>query len=371
MTQFTHLHLHTQYSFLDGAIKIKELMKKIKEKGMNAVAITDHGNLHGAIEFYEAAKKNDIKPIIGCEIYLNPDGSYREKRPDSKRNHLLLLAKNKEGYKNLIYLVSKAHLEGFYYVPRIDKKILKEHSEGLIGASACLAGEINSLISVNKIKEAEEVALEYKNIFEPDSFYIEIMRTGLKEQDNNNPILIDIARRNNIPLLATNDCHYLEREDARAHDILLCIQTDSTVDDTDRLHHDTDQYYVRSPEEMRGLFSDIPDAIDNTMKVVEMIELELELNKPMLPDYDVPEGFTREGYLEHIAREGLKNRLKKIKPVASEKEYFDRLEYELKIINEKGFAGYFLIVQDFINFAKRNNVPVGPGRGSGAGSLVA
>ncbi len=371
MSQFTHLHLHTQYSFLDGAIKIKELMKKIKEKGMNAVAITDHGNLHGAVEFYEAAKKNDIKPIIGCELYLNPSGPYTEKRQDSERNHILLIAKNMEGYKNLIYLVSKAHLEGFYYVPRIDKKLLKEHSKGLIGASACLAGEINRLISAKKIKEAEETALEYKAIFEKDSFFIEIMRTGLKEQDENNPVLIDIARKHDIPLLATNDCHYLEREDAKAHDILLCIQTDSVVENTNRLHHDTDQYYVRSPEEMKNLFSDIPDAVENTIRISEMINLELDLNKPMLPDYKVPEKYTREKYLEKLAKEGLAKRLKEITPVASEKEYYDRLDYELKIINEKGFAGYFLIVQDFINFAKKNNIPVGPGRGSGAGSLVA
>lgn len=371
MSQFTHLHLHTQYSFLDGAIKIKELMEKIKEKGMNAVAITDHGNLHGIIEFYEAAKKRDIKPIIGCELYLNPKGPYTEKKKDSERNHILLIAKNKEGYKNLIYLVSKAHLEGFYYVPRIDKQILKEHSKGLIGASACLAGELNTLISSKRFKEAEEKALEYKNIFEKDSFFIEIMRTGLKEQEENNPILIDIARKHNIPLLATNDCHYLEREDAKAHDILLCIQTDSSIENTNRLHHDTDQYYIRSPEEMKKLFSDIPDAIENTMRITEMVDLELELNKPMLPDYKVPEGYTKEEYLEKLAREGLRRRLKQITPVASEKEYFDRLEYELKVINEKGFAGYFLIVQDFINFAKNNGIPVGPGRGSGAGSLVA
>ncbi len=371
MSQFTHLHLHTQYSFLDGAIKIKELMKNIKDKGMNAVAITDHGNLHGTIEFYETARKNDIKPIIGCELYLNPSGSYRDKRPDSERNHILLIAKNKEGYRNLIYLVSKAHLEGFYYVPRIDKKILKEHSAGLIGGSACLAGELNRLITDKKFKEAEEKAIEYKNIFEPESFYIEIMRTGLAEQDQNNPVLIDIARRNKIPLLATNDCHYLEREDAKAHDILLCIQTDSTVDNMNRLHHDTDQYYVRTPEEMKVLFSDIPDAIENTMRIAEMVNLELDLNKPMLPDFKVPDGFTKEEYLERLAKEGLKNRLKQIKPVAPEKEYYERLEYELKIINDKGFAGYFLIVQDFINFAKKNNIPVGPGRGSGAGSLVA
>ncbi|MCX7944624.1 MAG: DNA polymerase III subunit alpha [Deltaproteobacteria bacterium] len=371
MSQFTHLHLHTQYSFLDGAIKIKELMKKIKEKGMNAVAITDHGNLHGVVEFYETAKNNGIKPIIGCELYINPTGPYTEKKRESERNHILLLAKNLEGYKNLIYLVSKAHLEGFYYVPRIDKKILKEHSKGLIGASACLAGEINTLISNKKIKEAEEKALEYKSIFESGHFFIEIMRTGLPEQDSNNPILIDIARKNNIPLLATNDCHYLEREDAKAHDILLCIQTDSVVENTDRLHHNTDQYYIRSPKEMIDLFSDIPDAIENTTRISEMVDLELELNKPMLPDYKVPEGYTKETYLEKLAREGLKKRLKQIKPVVSEREYFDRLEYELKIINEKGFAGYFLIVQDFINYAKNNNIPVGPGRGSGAGSLVA
>ena len=371
MKQFTHLHLHTQYSFLDGAIKIKELMKKVKEKGMEAVAITDHGNLHGAIEFYEAAKKNDIKPIIGCELYLNPNGPYTDRNPDSERNHILLIAKNDEGYKNLIYLVSKAHLEGFYYVPRIDKKLLKEHSKGLIGASACLAGELNRLISSNRIEEAEKRALEYRDIFEPDSFFIEIMRTGLPDQEKNNPILIDIARRHDLPLLATNDCHYLEREDAKAHDILLCIQTDSTVNDSNRLHHETDQYYLRTPEEMKKLFSDIPDAVENAVRIAEMINLNLELNKPMLPDYRVPENSTREQYLEKIAREGLKDRLKRIKPVAPEKVYLERLEYELKIINEKGFAGYFLIVQDFINYAKKNGIPVGPGRGSGAGSLVA
>ncbi|MCX7959424.1 MAG: DNA polymerase III subunit alpha, partial [Deltaproteobacteria bacterium] len=275
------------------------------------------------------------------------------------------------GYKNLIYLVSKAHLEGFYYVPRIDKQILKEHSKGLIGASACLAGELNRYISAGKIKEAEEKALEYRNIFEKDCFFIEIMRTGLREQEENNPILIDIAKKHGIPLLATNDCHYPEREDAKAHDILLCIQTDSVVENTNRLRHDTDQYYIRTPEEMKQLFSDIPEAFDNTMRITEMINLELELNKPMLPDYKVPQEYTREQYLEKLAKDGLKRRLKQIKPVASEKEYMDRLEYELRIINEKGFAGYFLIVQDFINFAKNNNIPVGPGRGSGAGSLVA
>jgi DNA polymerase-3 subunit alpha len=371
MSQFAHLHLHTQYSFLDGAIKIKELMKRVKEKGMNAVAITDHGNLHGVIEFYETARKNDVKPIIGCELYLNPDGSYTNKDPNSERNHILLIAKNEEGYRNLIYLVSKAHLEGFYYVPRIDKKLLKEHSKGLIGASACLAGELNRLISKGQVEEAEKRALEYREIFEPDSFFIEIMRTGLPEQERNNPVLIDIARRHDIPLLATNDCHYLERDDARAHDILLCIQTDTTVEDSNRLHHDTDQYYLRTPEEMNALFSDIPDAVENAARIADMVNLELELNKPMLPDYEVPEGFTREQYLEKIAKEGLAERLKKRKPVAPEKTYYERLEYELKIINEKGFAGYFLIVQDFINYAKRNGIPVGPGRGSGAGSLVA
>ncbi len=371
MSQFTHLHLHTQYSFLDGAIKIKELMKKVKEKGMSAVAITDHGNMHGAIEFYETARKNDLKPIIGCELYINSNGSYTDRSSRSTSNHILLLAKNKAGYKNLIYLVLKAHLEGFYYVPRIDKKLLKDHSEGLIGASACLAGELNRNISAGKIKEATEKAIEYKEIFEPGSFFVEIMRTGLEEQNRNNPILIDIGKKTGIPLLATNDCHYLEREDARAHDILLCIQTDSTVENTDRLHHDTDQYYLRDPDEMKDLFSDIPEAFDNSMRIAEMIDLELDLNKPMLPDFEVPREYKKETYLEKLAKEGLKNRLKKIKPVVSEKEYYDRLEYELKIINEKGFAGYFLIVQDFINFAKKNNIPVGPGRGSGAGSLVA
>lgn len=371
MSQFTHLHLHTQYSFLDGAIKIKELMKMVKKKGMQAVAITDHGNMHGAIEFYEAAKNSGLKPIIGCELYINSNGPYTDRSPRSTSNHILLLAKNRIGYKNLVFLVSKAHLEGFYYVPRIDKKLLKEHSEGLIGASACLAGEINRYITANKIKEAEERAREYKEIFEPDSFYIEIMRTGLEEQEKNNPILIDIARRNGIPLLATNDCHYLEREDARAHDILLCIQTDSAVEKTGRLHHDTDQYYLRSPDEMRELFSDIPEAIENSLRITEMVDLDLELNRPRLPDFSVPEGYSKEAYLEKIAKEGLASRLAKIRPAASKERYYERLEYELKIINEKGFAGYFLIVQDFINFAKKNGIPVGPGRGSGAGSLVA
>ncbi len=369
MGKFVHLHLHTQYSFLDGAIKIKNLIPRIKELGMDSVAVTDHGSMHGILEFYKAAKKGGIKPIVGCEAYISKKGRFNKQPKDTF--HIVLLAKNNEGYRNLMHLVTIGYLEGFYYKPRIDKEVLRMYSAGLICLTACLGGEISRAILSNELIEARKIASEYASIFEPDSFYLEIQPNGLKEQLIVNAEMIKISKELNIPLIATNDSHYLLKEHAKAHDILMKIQMKQTI--SNERHHDVEEYYIKSPEEMYEYFKDVPEAVENSVKIAEMCNVEIETGKYYLPDFPVPEGMTATEYFEVVSKKGLNERLKEIKNLTleKEKEYRERLDFEIGVIRQMGFEGYFLIVWDFIKYAKDNGIPVGPGRGSGAGSIVA
>lgn len=365
---FVHLHIHSEYSLLDGANRIKDLPVRAKELGMNAIAITDHGVMFGAIDFYKACKANGVKPIIGCEVYVAPRGR-KDKEPkiDEKYNHLILLAKNNEGYKNLAKLVSLGFIEGFYYKPRIDKEILEKYHEGIICLSACLAGEVNQAILNNNIEEAKKVALWFKNLFGED-YYLEVQNNGIKEQVLVNQKLVDLSRELNIPLVATNDAHYLKKEDAYNHEVLLCIQTGKKMTDEDRMRFDTDELYVKSPEEMIEYFKSIPEAIENTVKIAEKCNVEFEFGHTILPNYDVPEQYsTHYDYLESLTQAGLAKRYGQ----NITKEIQDRAQYELSVIKKMGYVDYFLIVWDYINYAKTHNIPVGPGRGSGAGSIVA
>ena len=365
---FVHLHIHSEYSLLDGANRIKDLPVRAKELGMNAIAITDHGVMFGAIDFYKACKANGVKPIIGCEVYVAPRGR-KDKEPkiDEKYNHLILLAKNNEGYKNLAKLVSWGFTEGFYYKPRIDKEILEKYHEGIICLSACLAGEVNQAILNNNIEEAKKVALWFKNLFGED-YYLEVQNNGIKEQVLVNQKLVDLSRKLNIPLVATNDAHYLKKEDAYNHEVLLCIQTGKKMTDEDRMRFDTDELYVKSPEEMIEYFKNIPEAIENTVKIAEKCNVEFEFGHTILPNYDVPEQYsTHYDYLESLTQAGLAKRYGQ----NITKEIQERAQYELSVIKKMGYVDYFLIVWDYINYAKTHNIPVGPGRGSGAGSIVA
>lgn len=373
---FAHLHLHSQYSLLDGAIKFDRLFDLLKKYSMKACAISDHGNMFGVIDFYFGAKEAEIKPVIGCELYITK-GSRFEKRGKGEENtfHIVLLAKDKEGYRNLIKLVTASHLEGFYYVPRIDKGILKEHSKGLICLTSCLKGEIPSLILKEDEKELYRTVEEYMEVFGNDLF-LELQDNGLPEQKRVNEGLVRLSRSFGLPLVATNDCHYLLKEEAKVHDILLCIQTGKTVHDEDRLRFRTDEFYLKSKEEVERAFSSYPEAIRNTMEIVERCDLEIETDTYHFPHFDPPSGLSPEAYLEKLTFEGFERRLQKIlsgskDPEAVRETYLKRLEYELSVIRRTGFSSYFLIVSDFISFARRNGVPVGPGRGSAAGSLVA
>ena len=367
---FTHLHLHTLYSLLDGAIRMKDLIKTVKEKGMTSVAVTDHGNMFGAIDFYKKAKEGGIKPIIGLEAYVaGPKG--REDKTEKVANHLILLAKNEEGYSNLRYLASTGYLHGFYYHPRIDKKILKERSKGLVGLTACLGGEVTSACFRGDMDHARRAANEYKEIFEPGNFFLEIQSNGMPEQELANANLKQLARDVDLPLVATADAHYIKREDARAHELLMCIASGKTLADNKRMKHSTDKLYVTSPEEMRAYFSDVPEAVDNTMRISDMCNVELKLGKPMLPTFKVPDGHTPDSFMAELATRGLNDRFKELNYPVDREQYLNRLAMEIAVITKMGFASYFLIVQDFINWAKEHGIPVGPGRGSGAGSIVA
>ena len=374
MSDFTHLHCHTEYSFLDGAIRIESLCQRAVDFGFPAVSITDHGNLCGAIELYTTALKYGLKPIIGCEVYVAPKDRFKKEAKSSQDvgYHLVLLATNKEGYHNLVKLVTKGYLEGFYYKPRVDKSLLKEYNKGLIALSACLKGEIpESIIKKGKDK-AIEALKEYLAIF-PGRFFLEIMDLEIPEQKKVNETLLEFSEEFDVPVVATNDCHYLDPEDVEAHDVLLCIQTNSKIDDNKRLRFSTKKLYVRSFDEMEKAFSFAPQALESVERIIEMCNLEIELDKHRFPVYQLPDGKSAEEELKDKAYYGLKKRiefLKKKYPI-NEKEYYDRLEYELDVICKKGFAPYFLIVQDFINWAKSKGIPVGPGRGSAAGSLVA
>ncbi|MFW6054796.1 MAG: DNA polymerase III subunit alpha [Thermodesulfobacteriota bacterium] len=372
MSDFIHLHCHTEYSLLDGAIKIKDLCNKAVDLGMDSVAITDHGNLFGAIDFYTTAKKYGLKPIIGCEVYVAPEHRTRKEARSASEagHHLVLLARNQEGYQNLIKLVSKGYLEGFYYKPRVDKELLARYNSGLTGLSACLKGEVPSLLMQNRFQEAEEALQEYLSFF-PDHFYLELQANGIPEQEELNQKLLELAEKHSLPLVATNDCHYLTADDVQAHDILLCIQTNAKVDDQKRMRFNTDKLYYRPQSEMEEAFAHCPQSIANTAAIAGECNLEIELGRHHFPVYEPRDGLSLEESFRKLAEQGLQTRLANLSYPVEEKVYWDRLQEELAIICEKGFAGYFLIVQDFINWAKSRGIPVGPGRGSAAGSLVA
>jgi DNA polymerase III subunit alpha len=369
MADFTHLHLHTQYSFLDGAIHIGDLAPRVAELGMKACAVTEHGNLFGAIDFYKRAKAAGVKPILGCEAYV-ADGDRKDKTKRAS-HHLVLLAKNKAGWQNLKYLVSMGYVEGFYYKPRIDKALLKERSEGIIALTACLGGEVASSCLRGDLDRARDAVREYKSIFEPGQFFLELQENGLEEQKVANGHLKQLSKDEGVPLIATNDCHYKMREDAAAHDVLMCIQHGRARNDPQRSRHQTDAFYIRSPDEMAALFADCPEALENTLRVRDMIDLELQLGKPMLPTFRTPDGSDLETHLRERAHKGLELRFREMPYKVDRDEYKARLDLELEIIVKMKFPGYFLIVADFINWSKENQIPVGPGRGSGAGSLVA
>jgi DNA polymerase-3 subunit alpha len=371
MAGFTHLHLHTQYSLLDGAIRLDELFPRALALGMKQVAMTDHGNLFGALDFYLKARAHGIKPILGCETYVAED---RFDRSERRSHHLVLLAKNLTGWKNLSYLNSMAFLEGFYYNPRIDRKLLREHSEGLVALSACLGGAVSRAILGSGMDTALAVAREYDDILGRGNYFLEVQANGLPEQETVNAAILEIAKQTGIPIVATNDCHYLERKDARAHEVLMCVGQKTTIADSKRLQHPTDAYYLRSPEEMSALFAHLPEALENAERIGELCNVELELGHTRLPRFQVPDGYDADSYLADLARKGLEERLAKAACMGQKlapDEYRQRLELELGVIKKMSFSGYFLIVWDFINYAKEHDIPVGPGRGSGAGSLVA
>ncbi len=377
-SDFIHLHLHSQYSLLDGAIRFDEAFDLAHRYRMDALALTDHGNLFGAIEFYQTAIKYGIKPILGCEVYVAPGSRFEKKvavEGGEAAYHLTLLVKNRTGYFNLIRLVSLAHLEGFYYKPRVDKELLRKHHEGLICLSGCLKGELAVLVKRGEMDRALQVAEEYRTIFDDRRFFIEIMRNGVEHQSLVNERLLEIGRELFLPVVATNDCHYLHREDAQAHEVLLCIQTGKTLEDRERMRFASDEFYFRSGQEMMDLFRDVPEAIAHTLEIAEVCNLELKFEEKHIPRISIPTGDSPDHHLEKLAREGLERRLQVYRRQKDFEDrlvrYRNRLEEELKIIQSMGFTGYFLIVADFIQYAKQRGIPVGPGRGSVAGSLVA
>src|SRR5438552_12013596 len=366
---FVHLHLHTEYSLLDGAIRIKELMKKAAELKMPAVAMTDHGNLYGAIEFYQEAQRAGVKPIIGCEAYIAPR-SHKD-RPNSMREsayHFTLLVRDATGYHNLVKLISTAHLDGFHYRPRIDKELLAQHSAGLIGLSGCLASEVNCAIQANKIDVPKQSAAEDRDILGAENFFMEMHDHGMEEQRQCNCVLPKIANDLGVGLVAANDVHCLRRSDHDAHDVMLCIGTGKMVQDENRMRYKPELYF-KSPEEMREIFRDFPEAIANTLKIANGCNLEIELGKSKYPEYPVPQGISRETYLRDLCAKGLQQRYGD--RATTDSQLQQRLDYELGVLEKTGFISYILIVWDFIHFAKQRGIPVGPGRVSAAGSLVA
>jgi DNA polymerase III subunit alpha len=387
MKDFVHLHVHTEYSLLDGSGKISKLIKRTKELGMKAIAITDHGTMYGAVDFYKEAIENGIKPIIGCEIYVAGKSMYiKEPQKDNDTYHLVLLVKNQVGYENLMKIVSNASIEGFYYKPRVDYEFLKENCEGLIATSACLGGEVQKNLLRDNKEKAKEVALKYKEIFK-DDFYLELQYHGISQQLQVNEMLLELSKECDIPLVCTNDTHYINEEDSKSHDVLLCIQTGKTVEDKTRMRYPSNQFYLKSPEEMYETFSYIPEAMENTLKIAEKCNFDYKFHESKLPKFPLPEGVDPFEYLRENCYKGLIERYEvfsalngildeeKINKIREENEegklLCDRLDYELGIIKKMGYVDYFLIVWDFIKYANENGIPTGPGRGSAAGAIVA
>jgi DNA polymerase-3 subunit alpha len=374
---FVHLHLHTDYSLLDGACEIGELTEEAARRGMPAVAVTDHGNLFAAANFYHQATTHGVKPIIGCEVYVAPD-NHKNRGPDAERsNHLVLLCENDEGYRNLIQLVSTGFLEGFYYKPRVDHELLARHSKGLIALSACLRGEVADALLSEKYDQARSNAYRLRDIFGKGSFFLEVQDQGLEVEGRINRDLVRLSKETGIPLVATNDCHYLTRADAHAQEVLMCIQTGKTMSDTQRMKFATDQFYFKTAEEMMQVFREIPEAVSRTVAIADRCNLKIQRVRNPFPEFKVPEGFTTDSYFEKVAREGFQSRAVQLERLAKENhlrypmaEYESRLSAEIEMIKKMRFAGYFLIVWDFIHYARAQGIPVGPGRGSAAGSLV-
>ncbi len=364
---FVHLHVHTEYSLLDGACRIGGMMDRVKELGQTAIAITDHGVMYGCIDFYKAAKNAGVKPIIGCEVYVAPRSmADRVHGIDNDPYHLVLLCENRKGYENLCYLVSQAFVNGFYGKPRVDLELLEKHHEGLVALSACLAGAISQYILEDNYDAAKAYALRLSGIFGPGHFYLELQDHGIEEQTPVNQAVMRLARETGLPLVVTNDAHYLRKEDATMQDVLLCIQTGKTVDDANRMKFQTEEFYLKSEEELRSLFPNCPEAFDNTVKIADMCNVEFVFNEYHLPSFPVPQGYTNEEYFRKLCYDGFRERY-----ADPPQEYTDRLEYEIGVISRMGYVNYYLIVWDFIRFAKESGIPVGPGRGSGAASIVA
>ena len=364
---FTHLHVHTEYSLLDGSNKIKEYVKRLKELGMDSGAITDHGVMFGVIDFYKEAKAQGIKPILGCEVYVAPNSRFDKEVTggEDRYYHLVLLAENNQGYSNLMKIVSRGFTEGYYYKPRVDMEVLNQFHEGIICLSACLAGEVQRDISKGLYDEAKKAALRYEACFGKGNYFLELQDHGIPEQKTVNAALVRMSKELDIPLVATNDIHYTYAEDAQAHDILLCIQTSKLVTDTNRMRYEGGQYYVKSELEMRQLFPYAQEALDNTAKIADRCNVEIEFGVTKLPKFDVPEGYDSWSYLNKLCFDGLAERYPD-----DDGKLADKLHYELGVIQKMGYVDYFLIVWDFINWAKSHDIPVGPGRGSAAGSIV-
>ncbi len=363
---FVHLHVHTEYSLLDGACRIRNLMDRVKEIGQDAIAITDHGVMYGVIDFYKAAKAAGIKPIIGCEVYVAPRTRFDKVHAlDREAYHLVLLCENETGYRNLSYMVSQAFTEGFYNRPRVDMDLLRKHSEGLIALSACLAGRVQHLLMQDDYEGAKIAALQYADIFGDDNFYLELQDQGLEEEQKVNQGLLRLAKETGLGLVCTNDAHYLRREDAKAQDVLICVQTGKTVDDPNRMRFGSDEFYLKSEEEMRALFPNVPEAFENTVKIAERCNVEFTFGKYHLPEFKLPAGYDSLTYLKELCNKGFEERYGE-----GSEEYRAQLNYEIDMIDQMGFTDYFLIVSDFVRFAKHAGIPVGPGRGSAAGSMV-
>ena len=375
MNRFVHLHLHSEYSLLDGACRIEEIPARVKECGQDTVAITDHGVMYGAVAFWEACKRADVKPIIGCEVYVAPESRFdKSMSGEGYADHLVLLCENLTGYRNLMEMVSLSFTEGFYNKPRVDEELLRKHSEGLIALSACLGGRIPKLLTKGDMEGAREVALRYGEIFGRDHFYIELQDHGMAEQKAVLPLLVSLARQCDLPLVATNDCHYLRRQDARTQAVLMCIQTNTTVDAGRPAAFATDELYLKDANEMEMIFREYPEAISNTRRIADRCAVDFDFSTLYLPKFQCPAGKSAPEHLARLAHEGLEARVASGAidfSHGSREDYLSRMEYELSVIEQMGYADYFLIVQDYVNFAKSEGIPVGPGRGSGAGSLVA